>query len=606
MGGRRAGLITGVVWVALGWSVFAAVLVVEPGGALPTLGAALAAATDGDAIVLTAGRYEEGRLYVWHNQLTIEAATEPPLLARTALVVVGRNFQLRRVTLDGERAPELTNLLHFVFASGARVEDCTIKNPPGGDGSGELGDLLTQAPLSEFNESGSCVRIADGQDMILRRCNLASDRDDAIVNEVNLFSYTIGRPSRGLVIEDCTFAAQTRNVMLVDSHEDVTIRRCHFARTASGDGDRLGLSAWSAAGLVCIPPAPEAPTRFQDVRLSDNRFSGVSGIGILFYNGRVDGAEIAGNVFEEGYAPNLVVKCGGDAMLVSGNTFRQAASPEAGGALVETASPQLAPAGERLAPLRMLDNRFAAAGGDAILLRAAGDEWIENNLFSSIPGWAVRAEAGAPRLAFVGNDVDGGGVLPGEHGALFLSGPAEVVRGNRFLYHDGAVQFAGVGGGKCFVADNLIAHMAAYGIRELNSGFAGNRYFNNTLVFIDGPAVQVRSDHVHVYNNIFAYNESGLVVHSGAPGRWDFNLFFLNGVHHEGLARAGANDRFADPGFVDLGAEDFRLSSASPARNAGTAPMGPLTEPDFVTELGFWQDTRIDTSVPRRGWEEYR
>ncbi len=591
----------------------AAVHLVAPGGPLPTLSAALLAATDGDTVRLTAGEYSEGRLYVWQNHLTIEGATDPPRLSRTALVVKASHFHLRNLTLDGQRAPELANLLHFLFATDALVEDCTIKNPPSGEGSGELGDLFHQAPLSQYSASSGCVRIAAGQRMILRRCNFACDRDDATINQVNVLSYPIGAPCRDLLLQDCTFAAQTRNVILIDSHENITIRDCDFQRTASGTDDRLGLGAISACAVCCIATTPEQPSHFSNVIVTGNRFRGVSGVSILFYNGTADDSQILGNTFEDCFGPNLLVKCQGDAMRVSGNTFRQVASPDSVGAVVETGTREAAPEGAMLAALAIVDNGFIAAHTDGILARDGDLRLrVEDNDFLALPGGALRAEGSRPQVGFVDNRIQGGGTLPGTPGAVCLSGRGQVVADNLFLDHVGAVQFTRDGdfGGRCIVSGNVIAHMRAYGIREAQDAFPGNRYRNNTLALIAGPAVEARSDRVDVYNNIFADNQTGLAVYGGMLGVLDFNLFFQNGpggtAHHAGLATVGAHDRFADPRFVDAAGGDFRLQPASPARNAGTAPTGPLLDPDYVTDMGAWQDFAINTVVQPGNWERYR
>lgn len=603
----------------LGPATPAAVFTVHPDGPIPTINEALFAAGDGDTILIVAATdYVEEVLYVWHHGLTIEGVTGAPTLARTRFLITGAGLTMRNLILDGQNDPETVNLLHFLGgAEGATIEDCTLVNPGSGSGDGEIGDLAAQNDPSHYNASSSAIRMAGSVNMTFLRCDFGSTRNDAVVNQVNILSYAFARPGANFRIEGCAFQAQTRNIVLIDSHDDVVVRDCDFDRVGGADGDRLGLSSLSASAICILPTTGERPSLFRNIRIEDNRFNSVSGVGLLFYNGRVENAVVLRNRFQDCFGPNLVVKCGGDQLLAAGNAFHRPPAPPAPGGVVETAPAQL---GDALEQLALMDNHFLAAPESFVLARAgATRQRLERNLFESAPGSCWRTESNAPRLEFVDNLVLGGGGAASA-GALALASDGQLVRRNRFLDHRGAVAFlrfglpgfpeAALPAGRNLVAENIIARMDAFGIREESSLFASNRYFNNTIVSVSGTAVSVQSNQVDVFNNIITQCDAGIELSGATGGVRDFNLLFDNGPagdrHYLGLAVPGRYDIHLDPRFLDAAAGDFRLAVFSPARNAGTSPIGRLTEPDGYTELGALQDAFIDTRVPRRGWERYR
>lgn len=81
-----------------------------------------------------------------------------------------------------------------------------------------------------------------------------------------------------------------------------------------------------------------------------------------------------------------------------------------------------------------------------------------------------------------------------------------------------------------------------------------------------------------IYNNAFAGNSNGDLDLNGAGGAlaelYNNNLVTLTGV---APALQSGNIAFANPQFVDILNDDFRISYASPLRNAGTEMFAMLT-----------------------------
>jgi len=73
-----------------------------------------------------------------------------------------------------------------------------------------------------------------------------------------------------------------------------------------------------------------------------------------------------------------------------------------------------------------------------------------------------------------------------------------------------------------------------------------------------------------IVNNIFYDNGDGIDASADATAYSDYNLYWKNrdGDYSRGM-QPGPNDLFADPLFVDVDAEDYRIADDSPARGAG-------------------------------------
>ena len=339
---------------------------------------------------------------------------------------------------------------------------------------------------------------------------------------------------------------------------------------------------------------------------------------------------VSGNSFDQCYADNLVVKTGGDALEVKGNAFKMVRSANSSGPVIETALPDLVARDGMLTALAVVGNHFLDANGDYLWARdGAMVVRVEGNVFESNPGYTFFPGGNDTQLQFVDNVVNGGGSGAGTQACLALAGDNELVKGNLIKNHDGAVVFVRWGlpgtpqqdnpGGRTVVADNIITQMLFYGIQERNDYtaidgrdeyFDGNRYFNNTLVLVNGTAIEVHNDRVDVFNNLILQNQGGIQVSDAVLGVLDWNLVFANGTggsgNYLGLAVAGLHDVNTNPLLADIPGGDFSLLPGSPARNAGTNPLGDLLDPDYTTELGAIQDTRINTPVPRSGWELYQ
>ncbi len=642
----RRGTICLAVWVGLAlWAsapLRANIITVQQGGAVPTLGAALSQAINGDTINIIPGPsdYVEGSLVVGLSNLTIQGSGGRPRFTGTRLTLTASGITLRNVAIDGERNTTLTNLVTITAgANQILLENCAIVNPASGTGSGNIGGRTSQNPDTDYDSPGACVRMLEGQGRTVRGCNFECTQDPAIKNENNIISVVVPpATSSDVVIEDCSFQAETKNIMLIGAHVNVLIRNNDFNRTQAGRDvvDRPPLNGFSTGAITIIPTSSALTTvTGQGVRIVGNRINKSAGSGIMLMDGVVNGLEVVDNVWGAVYSPDLSIKSQGDTVVFTGNTFHNTRDPDAGSFVIELDQPVSTANGEQYAFMTLTDNTFTDSPLDYIYVRASITQMtLERNTFLSNLGFCYFQASNLSHARIIDNDFMGGGEEVGtSQASVGLAGAGNVVAGNRFSGNDAAVElyrFSGLTedaypGGRNVVSGNVIASMREAGIRERDaavtgtsrhdrgvySNSPGNRYYNNTVLICNGVAIDIHSDNTSIYNNLLLQNQGGIrVTTTTQPGVRDFNLVFNNGPggsgNFMGLATAGVHDIIANPLLVNVAGGDYSLSPSSPARNAGTNPDGPLREPDYVTDIGAFQDAVIDTSVSPRDWELYR
>ncbi len=150
-----------------------------------------------------------------------------------------------------------------------------------------------------------------------------------------------------------------------------------------------------------------------------------------------------------------------------------------------------------------------------------------------------------------------------------------------------------VGGGGIFTASsgghvlsgNEISGTSTFGI-SVNSGSTNVTWNNlhdnlriaatgvsaahNTVVLTSGNALTVTGSSLDLRNNIFAKaGDFGISASQSAFTQLAFNLAFGNGSGASSSCTLGTGSLTVDPLFVSEAAQDFRLSSGSPAIDAG-------------------------------------
>ncbi|HEY3268604.1 MAG TPA: choice-of-anchor Q domain-containing protein [Armatimonadota bacterium] len=163
----------------------------------------------------------------------------------------------------------------------------------------------------------------------------------------------------------------------------------------------------------------------------------------------------------------------------------------------------------------------------------------------------------------------------GSGGGIYVSGGAPLIADNAIVGNSAGSNGGGIylGGSSASVDSNLLAQSAAtYGASLFEESGGAPRMVNNTIV--DGVAAAVgggvyqRNDIVFA-NNIVAFNTDG-VSSEVANAQSHDNMYFGNANgDYLGAAVAGTGDHAADPLFVNRAGDDYRLSTGSPAVDAG-------------------------------------
>lgn len=223
-------------------------------------------------------------------------------------------------------------------------------------------------------------------------------------------------------------------------------------------------------------------------------------------------------------------------------------------------------------------------------LRFTGNRVLTNFMYNSLPFPTYQgAFEGAVYLIGCNGFLVEGNVLQGnwaDAGAgLDLKASQNGVVQNNLIVGNLArepVSQSGMGGGiYCDMADpsadiRILNNTIAY--NTATSPFAGDQG--------GGIAVSLPpTNTMALANNIVVSNSGGIYVRLGTQppaGPGDAHNCLVNPVNYTGLA-PGAGDIHLDPQFVDAGAGDFHLRSASPCIDAGTATNAPGADFDGVS-----------------------
>ncbi len=179
------------------------------------------------------------------------------------------------------------------------------------------------------------------------------------------------------------------------------------------------------------------------------------------------------------------------------------------------------------------------------------------------------------------HDVGGGGIFTASSGGHVLSGneiagtstfgisvnsgSTNVLRND---FHDNAaigVDLAGGGANSKAIGNRIVG--GTIGLRIAATGVSAA---HNTVVLTSGNALTVTGSSLDLRNNIFARAGGfGISGNQGAFTQLAFNLVFSNGSGACSSCSLGSGSLTVDPLFVSEAGKDFRLSSGSPAIDAG-------------------------------------
>jgi hypothetical protein len=145
-------------------------------------------------------------------------------------------------------------------------------------------------------------------------------------------------------------------------------------------------------------------------------------------------------------------------------------------------------------------------------------------------------------------------------------------------------------GGSYTVTHSLIANLASYGylatLGEYGRGAPASLHMHNTIFFNDNPVMAgtmvylspdltFTGDHNLYYN---PYREHDVIC---AEFLGDcFSAAEINDGTWAAASGQESHSRYADPAFANAAAEDFRLTSASPALDAGNPAWSPSDDLD--------------------------
>lgn len=181
----------------------------------------------------------------------------------------------------------------------------------------------------------------------------------------------------------------------------------------------------------------------------------------------------------------------------------------------------------------------------------------------------------------------------------------------RFNHPASGIQIANenYGGPAKLSSDNIITNNIlignyfafSYGSYQQGGGLRNTVFANNTAYGSTGPLLQINADDGHknsrIVNNIFKQVNGGRITNIQGPTN---QIEFRNNLWHGGIpqqAAKGTGDVYADPLLIKGGshtAEDYKLQSNSPARNAGiktketNRDFGGKQRLDSI-ELGAWK-----------------
>jgi hypothetical protein len=207
---------------------------------------------------------------------------------------------------------------------------------------------------------------------------------------------------------------------------------------------------------------------------------------------------------------------------------------------------------------------------------------VQNNGGGSITfdGLTIRNARGSGIVAYVNNVTVSDNVFTGNSGAfgggVLSFGNNVVISRNQFLHNPITISGGGVYVlGQTTIANNLFAGNSGPQDGSAITASVGSSVtiVSNTITGGTGPggAIQLYGSPAVIANNIIANNQSGINRNFAAAATVTLShndVFGNTSFNYQNLP-AGATDIAASPLFVNPGTDDYRLSTGSPAIDAG-------------------------------------
>jgi len=150
--------------------------------------------------------------------------------------------------------------------------------------------------------------------------------------------------------------------------------------------------------------------------------------------------------------------------------------------------------------------------------------------------------------------------------AVRIQNSNAVVRNNFIYCTENGIGFDLFHAGNSEIYNNIIIDKSAAGTGMIISNSLDNKIINNNVI-TRGKGIEEYNSSSTILNNIIINNNNfGLQLSSSS--NYDYNDLWNNFVNYNGID-PGINDISLDPMFVDTSKGDYRLSAASPCRNAG-------------------------------------
>jgi len=238
-------------------------------------------------------------------------------------------------------------------------------------------------------------------------------------------------------------------------------------------------------------------------------------------------------------------------------------------------------------------NRAATSGGGIAIYAPGGLISLNSNdISANTSGWGGALAVVSSTMPFV---MDGNSVI-----------------GNTTTNsnYESGVLFDGVSGSVSLL-NNVITRNTNRGVKAVN--VPDVRLMNNTLVnngaigieVLGWPTASAIPLNAVVINNVIAgHSDCGVTGFNGALIQASHNAFWRNGSDLCDSA-ISANSIYADPLFVNAGADDFHLRNGSPAANAGTNAGAPTRDKDGTprpqagrVDIGAFESTSGQIYLP--------
>ena len=595
-----------------------------------TIAAAVSAAGAGDRIVISGQHVEDAQILVG-VALTFTSGSPRADIRQTRFFVTAPGVTFRDLDLDGKStggartgSRELITLTNA--AGDALFEGCSIKHPGPGANQGNNDDAASLA------SPGACVAIrADGA-VSFRNCTMVNDDDGPpVANEVCLHFGDATLPGPGpVLIEDCTFSADSRPISFIHGWKNVTVRRCTF--------DLNPVSSGTAASCVYFNlEDADAGGQMENVLIEGCTFNGENadgGSGVYCPSSKMVNTNIRNCYFSPEISEDAIdVTARGSNLVITDN---QIDNPLGYIGMHLAARSFLGPNPlPKKSPALVMDGIIVSNNlvkniptlGIGIGENCLGNNVIENNIVTDMGAESITLSI-PPVSSLIKNNQCIRGAGPA---GLWLTGQNSTVAGNFFLdcangivirtprgdYGSAVDPYLDRHSHDLLFSRNIILRSGNNGIRDesADSGTDSQgawtarsvniRYVNNTIVNSASFNLAVKGDQISVYNNLFVSGAGSALNNGAVMDKFGFNLTYNS--PYGGFAQPSTDIDSPTPPIVSL----FPTSPAGvvlrPDSLAIDAGTGNGSDPDYTTDIGALESGAPALScVTADQWRMYR